>query len=396
MQAANSLIAAPDEVLIAEVLPLARPSVPAPTRRRRAWWRWLWQTAGFVWNLASLIALLAVIAAVPVLQLASLGYLLRAAANLSRGGAWRSSLPGLRLAGKIATFALWATVLWLPVWLINDLSYSVQLLRPDSPQAANWRSGAFLAAALWVVWTGWAAMRGGRWWHFLWPSPWQFVTRIVRPSTWARAADDLWRLFMRLHIASLWWLGLRAAAGALAWLAVPVSLMIIGLRAQDLEAAPVVGLIGAVVLTWVMLHLPQLQILMAEKNRMAEFLNVREVRRRFRSAPWATACALSALFALCIPLYLLRIEATPEQLTWLPSLFFVGLMFPAKLGLGAAMGAGARRSNPRHWTLRWLARVVSVAAALFYVGALYVAQFIAWQGIYVMYFQHAVLVPVAS
>ena len=394
MQAVNCLVAAPDEVLMAEVLPVT-PEILSVRRRGRVW-QWPVQAAGFAWNIASLVALLALVAAVPILQLASLGYLLRAAANLSRGGAWRSSFPGLRLAGKISTFALWAGILWLPVWLISDLSYSVQLLKPNSRQAADWRTGAFLAAAAWVVWTGWAAMRGGRWWHLLWPSPWRFVTRIFRPSTWGRAADDLWRLFERLHIASLWWLGLRAAAGALAWLAVPVSLMIIGLRAQEFKPAPLVGLVGALALTWVMLHLPQLQILMAEKNRMAEFLNIREVRRRFRNAPWATAGALITLFAFCIPLYLLRIEATPEQLTWLPSLFFVGLMFPAKLGLGAALGCGARRRCAKHWALGWSARTFIVAAALFYVGALYVAQFIAWQGIYVMYFQHAVLVPVAS
>lgn len=220
--------------------------------------------------------------------------------------------------------------------------------------------------------------------------------RIWRPSTWSRAADDLLALFRQLRFASLWWLGLRAAAGALVWLAIPVSLMIIGLRAQRLEPAALVGLVGALALTWVMLYLPLLQIVMAERNRFRAIFAVGEVRRRVRRAPWASASSLILLFALCIPLYLLRIEATPEQLTWLPSLFFVGLMFPSKLALGAALACGTRPGPPRPWFSRLPARTLSVAAALVYVGALYVAQFVAWQGIYVMYFQHAVLVPVAS
>ncbi|MCC6512322.1 MAG: hypothetical protein IT423_24705 [Pirellulaceae bacterium] len=72
------------------------------------------------------------------------------------------------------------------------------------------------------------------------------------------------------------------------------------------------------------------------------------------------------------------------------------MMFPAKLALGAAMGYAARRTRPRHYLVRWPARFLAWAASLSYVGALYIAQFVAWQGIFVMYFQHAVLVPVAA
>ncbi len=206
----------------------------------------------------------------------------------------------------------------------------------------------------------------------------------------------MWALFERTRCVELWWLGFRAAVGALLWLAIPVSLMIIGLRADQLEIAGLVGLVGAISLTWVMLYLPFLQILMAEQNRFRAIFKVREVRRRFRHAPLAMGLSLIALFALSLPLYLLRIEATPDQLTWMPSLFFVGLMFPSKLALGAAMGYGARRPRPRNFVLRWSSRLLCLAASLTYVGALYIAQFVAWQGIYVMYFQHAVLVPVAN
>ena len=382
-----------------EILPDTTPNEP-PIAVRPLWkklvWHWPASALSATWNLISLTVLLAIVAAIPIVQLISLGYILRAAANLSSGKPWRTALPGVQLAGRIATFAMLAALMWIPVWLITDLSYSVQLLRPDTIQAAAWRGAAFVIAFGWVTWVAWAAMRGGRWWHLLWPKPIQFIQKFWRRSTWSRAADDLWALFERLRCVELWWLGLRAAVGALAWLAIPVSLMIIGLRADQLKIAGLIGLIGAISLTWVMCFLPFLQILMAERNRMAEVFNVREVRRRFRHAPLAMCFSLIALFALAIPLYLLRIEATPDQLTWLPSLFFVGLMFPSKLALGAALGYGARRPKPRHFVLRWSARLLCIAASLTYVGALYIAQFVAWQGIYVMYFQHAVLVPVAN
>ena len=106
-------------------------------------------------------------------------------------------------------------------------------------------------------------------------------------------------------------------------------------------------------------------------------------------------CALS-LFVLCglaIPLYLLRIEPTPSELVWAPSVVFVALMLPAKLLIGAALGYAERRENLRHWILRWSAFAVVMGSVMAYVGALYIAQFAAWQGALVMYFQHAVLVP---
>lgn len=378
-----------------DTLPIGSGSLNRPLWRKVAW-HWPAGTFSAIWNYFSLLVLLAVVAAIPVVQLVSLGYMLRAAANLSSGRSWRTALPGVQLAGRIATFAMLTALLWLPVLIVTDLSYSVQLLRPGTSQAIAWRIVAFVVASVWLMWVSWAAMRGGRWWHMLWPQPIQFVKQIWRAKTWSKAADDLLALYDRSQCIQLWWLGLRAAAGALVWLAIPVSLMIIGLRADQLKIAALVGLVGAISLTWVMLYLPFLQILVAERNRFADIFSVREVRRRFRRAPLAMGASLIALFALSIPLYLLRIEATPEQLTWLPSLFFVGLMFPCKLAIGAAMGYGARRPRPRNFVMRWSARLLCLTAALAYVGALYIAQFIAWQGIYVMYFQHAVLVPVAA
>ena len=337
--------------------------------------------------------LLAIVAAIPVLQLASLGYILFAAGRLANGERWRTAFPGLRIAGKLGTFAMFAAISWIPIYVLTDLAYSAQLLQPNSVSARGWRFAAFFFAAAWVVHVGWAAMRGGRWWHFLWPAPIRFMWRAWRPSTWSNAADQLYELASRLQIPKLWWLGARASAGALLWTCVPVSLMIIGARAQDFEAAPLIGLIGAVAMMVVMLYLPMLQVHMAAKNRFTEVFNVIAIRQSFLKAPWFCTLSLFVLCALAIPLYLLRIEATPSELAWAPSLVFVAFMLPAKLLIGAALGYANHRERYRHWLLRWPAWLISVASVMIYVGALYIAQLVAWQGAFVNYFQHAVLVP---
>lgn len=384
-------------------LPTATESAPLPATPSKPepalpWYRWPdWLLARSL-DLFSLLLLLSIVAAIPILQLASLGYLLVAAGNLAQGRPWGSALPGLRQAGRLGTFGLLSALLWLPVYVVNDLSYSAQLLQPGSATASGWRVTAFALTFAWVIHVAWAAMRGGRWWHFLWPAPLRFVTQIVRPGTWSRASERLYDTVAAWQIPRLWWLGARAAAGALLCIAVPVSMMIIGQRAEHFAGIGLIGFIGAAAMTLSMLYLPFAQIQFAAENRFRALFEFRRVRRRFLYAPWAHAVSLLLLCAMCIPLYLLRIEATPAELLWAPSLVFVVLMLPAKLALGAAIGYAESRQNrrqlpQRHWILRWPARLVALTSVLIYVGALYGAQLVAGQGAFVMYFQHAFLVP---
>ncbi len=380
-----------------EIVPVTveQPVVQSP---RWKWWRWpscIFETA---WCTLCLCVLLAVVAAIPLVQLASLGYLMNSAANLAKRRPWSSVLPGYRRAGQIGLFLLLAGLFWLPVWLVTDLSYSAQLLQPGSSTAGWWRLGAFVVTLAWVTHVGWAAIRGGRAWHFIWPAPMRFFQEVIKARTWSLASEHLADLITSLHFPRLWWLGARAALGALLWTAIPVSLMIIGERAFELQFSGLVGFVGAVSMTFVALYLPFLQVQMAAANRFAAMFELTAIRRRFLYAPWAHALSLMVLCLLSIPLYLLRIEATPAELVWAPSLVFVCFMLPAKLLLGAAMGyASGRQSSDRpkirHWLVRWPARVVALASVLVYVGALYLAQLVAGQGAYVMYFQHAFLVP---
>ncbi|HBE70766.1 MAG TPA: hypothetical protein DDW52_21690, partial [Planctomycetaceae bacterium] len=184
------------------------------------------------WQVASLFVLLACVAAIPVIQLASLGYLLHSAGLLASGEPFRRCLPGCRLASRIATVLLCTSLCWLPVWFVTDLAYTAQLLQPGSASSLAWRVGAFAITLLWIVHVAWAAARGGRVWHFLWPAPIKFLLRGWRISTWRGLSDKLYEIVDRCRIGRLWWLGARAAAGACIWTAIPVTLIIAGLRSQ--------------------------------------------------------------------------------------------------------------------------------------------------------------------
>ncbi len=369
---------------------LARPSLLARVVRFPFW------LAGSCLDLFSLLVLLSIVAAIPVLQLASLGYLLTAGGRLAAGQSWRTCLPGLRLAGKLGVFGLWASVLFLPVILIQDLAQSAQILQPNSQIATVWRLGAVLTALIWIVHVGWAAMRGGRWWHLLWPAPLKFVANIWRPKTWSKASDQLYDMVVGLQLPKLWWLGARASVGVLMWLVFPVSMMIIGQRAPA-NIAPLIGLVGAGMMIWAMYYLPFLQMLFVKTGKLSAFLAIGEVRRNYAYAPWAHFLALLILSTFAIPLYLLRIEDPPQELMWAPSLIFALLILPSKLVIGWVVGYAERRQSrglpKRRWFVRWPAHLMGLGPIAFYVGALYVAQLVVKLGAPVMYLQHAFLVP---
>lgn len=71
-------------------------------------------------------------------------------------------------------------LLRLPVAFVSDLSYSAQLLLPNSREASLWRATAFALMLAFVIHVVWATMCGGKLRHFLWPAPLRFVREFFR------------------------------------------------------------------------------------------------------------------------------------------------------------------------------------------------------------------------
>jgi hypothetical protein len=94
-----------------------------------------------------------------------------------------------------------------------------------------------------------------------------------------------------------------------------------------------------------------------------------------------------------VPLYALKIELTPQEVAFLPGLFFVVLGFPARVLAGWAVGRARRREIPRHGFFRGVCRLAALPVALSYVLLLYLSQFFSWHGVYSLLEQHAFLVP---
>ncbi|MCA9265264.1 MAG: hypothetical protein KDA60_15495 [Planctomycetales bacterium] len=196
--------------------------------------RYLWygttSSVSFVFGLVSLTIGLAVVATIPVLQLATLGYLLECSARVARSGRLRDGLPGVWLAGRFGGAILGTWVALLPLRFVSDLRYSAQLLDASESVSRRWNVAFWMLAALILGHIAWALFRGARLRHFIWPAPVALVHRLRRRRMYAEARDRTYDVICRLQIPHLLTLGLKGFLVAMIWLWLPISLMVIGGR----------------------------------------------------------------------------------------------------------------------------------------------------------------------
>src|SRR6185295_7595988 len=133
----------------------------------------------------------------------------------------------------------------------------------------------------------------------------------------------------------------------------------------------VIGYIGAVMLAFVLLHLPFLQTRFASQNRLAAMFELKAVRAEFARAPIAYWFALAITLLFALPLYLLKIEPPPRELWWTLTIFFILFIYPARLLAGWAVGRALHHERPRFFLFRWMARLAAIPIVLFYVFILF-------------------------
>jgi hypothetical protein len=353
----------------------------------------VWRVGASAWEwffgAVTLIVVLSVLAATPVLQFLSLGYLLEASGRIARTGRLRDGFIGVRLAACAGSIFLGTWLMLLPLRLIASLAHAARIIDPDGQTAQRWNTALLVVTVLMALHIVAAVSRGGRLRYFFWPfNPIWLVRRLWRGGYYAEARDAVCDFVVSLRLGYYFWLGVRGFAGAMIWLFVPVTLLALGSR------APIVDLPGALLLALVLLYVPFLQAHFAAENRFRACFALRAVRAQFKRAPWAFAFAFFGTLLFALPLYLLKIEMVPREAAWLPSLVFIVFMFPARLLTGWALGRARHRPAPRHWFFRWTGRLAMLPVAGFYVLVVFFTQYISWHGVWSLYEQHAFLLPV--
>ncbi|MFG0334700.1 MAG: hypothetical protein ACF8TS_15190 [Maioricimonas sp. JB049] len=369
------------------------PPFPRPWRHPLLAIGWILRTS---FGLASLTLLLAVVAAVPVLNFIALGYLIEAEGRVARTGKLRRSLPLLNLAPRIGAIALGIWICLLPLRFIGSMTSDAALIDPGS--AIDGRMQA-LARVAWVVLTVHiclALARGGSLSCFLRPiRNYRWLRSRLRDGDYfAVAATNIRQFVRRLRIRHHFWLGLRGFVGAFLWLLPPT---ILYAAVDRSDPGPIlVSVLGGLGLVIVFGWVPFLQAHFAATGRFGAFRELKSIRTLFRHAPLCWLMALVLIYVLALPLYLFKVLLPPQDAMWGITLVFLLSIFPARMVTGWAYAQAIRRKRedrPAHWTFRWGARLVAVPLLAAYVFILYFTQFIGAHGKGVLYEHHAFLLP---
>lgn len=413
-------------------------------------WGWLCSGLEWLFGLASVIAGLALLASIPILQLLSLGYLLEVSGRITRTGRFTAGFIGIRPAARLGSILLGTWLMLWPIRFVSSYWRDAYLIDPHSGVTAAWRIGLLFFTAVMVghILLAWSC--GGKIRHFFWPllaplffGMWMlriivssnrlrpivgpvvgtFSKRLLKDLTtvppltswfppaifWANlrrgglytaARDAVWDYAVNLKPHYFFWLGLRGFAGALTWLFVPVMMIVAttNLQLENQQAAQglggLAGFFGSALLALVILYLPFMQAHFAAENRFVAMFELGTVRRMFRRAPIAFWFALLITLGFSLPLYLLKIETVPRETVWLASLVFVVFILPARMITGWALARAQQRNEPRFFLFRWVARLGTLPLVVFYAFVAFFTQFLSWYGSYSLFEQHAFLTPV--
>ncbi len=368
-------------------VPVVLPLSPKDPLQRLA--EFVYSVAEWCFGVVALFLGLSVLAAIPLGQFLSLGYLLEASGRVARTGRIRDGFLGVRTAALFGGVVLACWLMWLPLYFMSLQAEAARIIDPNSTIANAWEVTLTVFATFFVLHVVGALLWGGRLRHFMNPIniPW-LAYRACCGGLCTEARDRVWNTLVGLRLPYYFWLGVRGFAGAFMWLAFPLLLLGLGHRFWAL------GLLGAFLFGIVVLYVPFMQVRFARTHRFQAFFEVLAVRQVYRRAPLAFAFALWVHLMFAMPLYLLKIEVIPRDLVFLEGLLFLLFIFPARVLGGWAYSRGARRREPRFWLFRWMGRFAVIPVVVAYVFAVWISQHLGWGGVSTLYEQHAFLLPV--
>lgn len=346
-----------------------------------------------VFGFISLVFFLAVVSAIPLLNLLSLGYLLESSARIARSGRIRDGLIGLSRFARAGTIALGVWLWILPIRLTLSFLRDAWLVDPESQAVTNLQIFLVLLVIAIGIHLVWALIRGGKARHFIWPAPVRFLRWLGEARDWRGAWHKITEFFAGMRLLSVWKTGALGFLGAAVWLALPVGILMLAADSSNQGLSALGSLLGGILLAVAVFHVPFLQTRFAMSGKFGEFFDRRTVGRLFRRAPIAMWIALFTTLLFAIPLYLLKIELTPQEVAWLTNIVFVIFILPARLLVGWAVSRADRAGSDRIWITRWAARLLVVPVVAGYAFIVWLAQYLSWHGSLGLMEQHAFLVP---
>ncbi|WP_166829361.1 DUF4013 domain-containing protein [Thalassoroseus pseudoceratinae] len=369
------------------------PPFPVPWRHPLRCVGWILR---MTFGVGTLIGLLAIVAAVPVLNLLVLGYFLEAEGRVVRSGRFRDGFPLLGFAPRLGSIAIGFLLFLGPLLFINSVATDARLIDPDGIVANRWTVVLNIASVTVGVHLALALARGGTFGCFV--RPLKNLTWLIGRlrehgvrNAWLKADETLANGLRATQPGQMFWLGLRGLIGGLIWLVPPT--VVFAAADSHKPATLLITVLGGMLLMLVFGWLPMLQARFAATNEFRTLFRWKETRRLFGNAPLAWMFAIVITYVLALPLYLAKVALPPRDAVWLLTPLFIVGVYPARILTGWAVARAERRETPAWFGWRWLGRLVIGPLLAAYVFLLFFTQYVGAEGRQVLFQHHALLLP---
>ncbi len=342
---------------------------PGPFPGLRRPFKSLWWCLHTGFGALCIVLALAVLAAIPGLNILTLGYLVEPQRRVAMSGRLRDGFPLLILAPRLGIMLLCTLLFQLPL-RFQATRVSDAMVLPGPAHDRTQTLAAVLLAMQWLIGIHLvlAVLNGSTPGCYFRP-----VRNLRRGLRLLFTADGRRELAAGIDLVHSilqplqhFLAGLRAFLGAVLWLIIPTSLLVA--YAPPDRAKPIFGLlaaIGVVLMIPVVAWLPFLQVQQIVTGRFKAVLELREVRRRIRSAPISWMFSTTLLCLMTLPLYLGKVRLPPADALLILTPVFIVLIYPARLAVAWAWHRGGR-PQPARWPLHVAARLIMAPVLAIY------------------------------
>jgi hypothetical protein len=352
---------------------------------------WLIRAA---FGIASLIFMLAVIAAIPLVNFLALGYLLEVEARVARTGRFRDAFLLLDVAPRIGSIALGIWLWVIPLRILGTIRGDAFYIEPTGSSFQTINALAPVAAIIVAIHICLALARGGSLGCFFRPLKnvlW-IIKRWKNHDYMSHATAGVNDFVQRLRLKHHFMLGVKGFAGTFLWLVLPSALYISGAYQGGIRNIGIA--IGGIGLAFVFSWMPFLQARFAVTGKWRSLFELGAIRKLFPFAPIAWLISIITVYALSLPLYITKAFVPPQDLMWVVTIVFIVSIYPAKVVTGWAMHRAIAREQRPWFGTTWICRALMVPLIGVYTFLLFFIPFIAIHGKASIFEQHALLLPV--
>ncbi|MFO0977865.1 MAG: hypothetical protein U0996_15785 [Planctomycetaceae bacterium] len=344
----------------------------------------LWWCVEILFGTASIVAILAILAAIPGLNILTLGYLVEPQKRVAASGRLRDGFPLMVFAPRLGIIMFFGLLLMIPLRVMaTRVSDAVVILGANDPRTLQMMTT--LNVMKWIIGTHLllAIAYGGTIGSFFRPIrnvKW-FLRATLSSAGRAELSAHIDQLLTVVRPLHHFWLGLKAFIGAVLWLAIPSGMLVAVTNPErDNPGLGVVSFLGVLLMIPVMAWLPLLQIHQAVEGRFVSVFSIRAARSIIARVPLRWMLATVVLYALTFPLYLAKIRLLPGDAMLVITPFFIVLTYPTRLLMAWIYHQGQQRPASAFFLWRWLIKLVMVPALGAYCFFLFLTPFVSELG----------------